>query len=267
MPRLVAAPMCLEQTISYNLSGWQLFLFCVVLPILLSLTGLWIARRIIPSHYLNQNHDVTGPFFSTLGTVYGIFLAFIVSTTWQAFSNTQSNLVQEARYLGNIYFTTNAFPEPVRGHLQKLLIEYRDSLIKGEWQTMERGEANPKTSQLIKEIGYAYMNYRVTDPAVAPFLQESIHMLSAMTGLRASRIDDSSSGLLPVLWCVLLLGAVATIGFSFLFEARNFKAQAVMTILLTGVISMAFFTIINFDFPFTGVTTISAEPIEHLEMK
>ena len=132
---------------------------------------------------------------------------------------------------------------------------------------MERGESNPKTSELLKKIGYAYMNYRVTDPAVEPFLQESIHMLSAMTGLRASRIDDSSSGLLPVLWCVLLLGAVATVGFSFLFEARNFKAQAVMTILLTGVISMTFFTIINLDFPFTGVTTISPEPIEHLEMK
>ena len=267
MQCLLGVSLSLEQSLCHDLSMTQLFIVCVAVPMLISVLGLWISRKIIPSHFLNQSHDVTGPFFSTLGTVYGIFLAFIVSTTWQEFSTTQTNLVQEARYLGNLYFASKSFPEPMREKLQHLLTDYRDSLVNGEWKTMEVGEANPHSTDLLEQIGYTYMHYRTTDPTEGSFLQESLENFSSMTGLRASRIDDSSSGLLPVLWCVLLVGATATIGFSFLFGAHNFKAQAVMTMLLTGVISMTFFTIINLDFPFTGATIVSPEPLQRLEMK
>ncbi len=266
MQCLLAVSLSLEQSLCYHLSSAELFLFCVVGPMLLSLLGLWISRKILPSHFLNQSHDVTGPFFSTLGTVYGIFLAFVVSTTWQEFSKTQSNLVQEAHYLGDLYYAARAFPEPIQGNLQNLLREYRDSLVNGEWKTMEKGEANPQSHQLLEQVGYIYMQYKTADPSESSFLHESIQNLASMAGLRASRIDDSSSGLLPVLWFVLLCGAIATIGFSFLFGAHNFKAQAVMTMLLTGVISMTFFTIITLDFPFTGACIVSPEPLQRLKM-
>jgi hypothetical protein len=234
---------------------------------LLAFCGLWVSRRIIPAHFLNPSHDVTGPFFNTLGTVYGILLAFIVSTTWQQFSATQANLVQEARYLGDLYFATKAFHAPAQQEMQQLLRDYRDSVVHEEWPCLAQGKANPKTAQLFKQIGYTYIKFKNSDASEGAFLQESLHNLVIIAGLRASRIDDSSSSLLPVLWFVLLIGALITIGFSFLFGAHNFTAQAIMTMLLTGVISMAFFTIINLDFPFTGATTVSPEPLQNLEMK
>lgn len=259
--------MCLEQALCYYLNPIQLFSVCVLGPMLLAFIGLWISRKIIPSHFVNQSHDVTGPFFNTLGTVYGIFLAFIVSTTWQSFSTTSSNLVQEARYLGDLYFATNSFPQPTKGELQQLLRNYRDSILHEEWKSMEKGEANLHTEQLLRKIGDTYIRFKAKDPSEASFLRESFQDLTSMTGLRASRIDDSSSCLLPVLWFVLLTGAAATVGFSFLFGAHNFKVQAVMTMLLAGVISMSFYTIINLDFPFTGTTTVSAAPVQNLDMK
>jgi len=259
--------MPLEQSLTFYLSPFMVFVVCVAGPMILAYLGLCLSRKIIPAHFVNQSHDVTGPFFSTLGTVYGIFLAFIVSTTWQSFSTTQTNLVQEARYLGDLYFATKALSQPAQANLQELLAKYRDSIVNGEWKSMAKGEANPETKELLEQIGSAYMHYNPKNASEASFLHESIQNLSCMIGLRASRLDDSSSGLLPVLWCVLLVGAGATIGFSFLFGAHNFKAQAVMTMLLTGVISMTFFTIVSLDFPFTGSTTVTSEPLRNLEMK
>ena len=260
-------PMSLEQSLCYHLSPLMLFVVCVVVPMLLSFFGLWFSRKIIPSHFLNQSHDVTGPFFSTLGTVYGIFLAFVVSTMWQQFSTTESNLVQEARYLGDLYFAAKAFPQPDQEKIQQLLRDYRDSVVNEEWKSMEKGEANPATARLLEQIGEAYMHYKPSDASETPFLHDSITSLASMAGLRASRIDDSSSGLLPVLWFVLLVGAVITIGFSFLFGAHNFTAQAVMTMLLSGVICLTFFAIVSLDFPFTGATTVSPEPLQRLNLK
>ena len=259
--------MSLEQALCYYLSPTMLFVVCVVCPMLLAFFGLCLFRRIVPSRFLSQSHDVTGPFFSTLGTVYGIFLAFVVSTMWQQFSTTSTNLVQEARYLGDLYFSTKALAQPEQGEFQQLLRNYRDSVVNEEWKSMEQGEANPKSKQLLEQIGFAYIHYKPSNESETSFLHASIQNLTSMTGLRASRIDDSSSGLLPLLWLVLLLGAVATIVCSFLFEARSFKLQAVMTMLLTGVICLTFYTIIDLDFPFTGGTTVSPEPLQNLEMK
>jgi hypothetical protein len=210
---------------------------------------------------------VTGPFFSTLGTVYGIFLAFIVSTIWQQYSGTSTNLVQEARYLSNLYFSTKSFDQPYQAQIQQLLRSYRDSVVNDEWKSMARGEANPNSEKILGQIADAYMQCKVAEGFDKSFLTLSIEDFSRMKGLRASRLDDSASGLQPTFWLVLILGASVTVGFTFLFGAHNFKAQAVMTMLLTGVICMSIFMILALDFPFTGVEAIPPDPLMKLKME
>jgi len=258
--------MNLEQSLCFYLSPLELMAVCVLPPMLLSIGGLSLFRKAIPFRFLKQSHDVTGPFFSTLGTVYGIFLAFVFTATWQAFTTTSTNVVQEARYLRDLYFVTKAFPQPRQGELQQLLRNYRNSVVHDEWKSMEKGVASPKTIQLLQEIGDAYLRLKPSNDQEKDFIRTSISCLTSMNSLRASRIDDSSSGLPPVLWSVLLVGAVATISLSYLFEAQNFWLQAILTVLLTGVICMTFFVIINVDFPFTGSTVVSSESFQSIEM-
>jgi hypothetical protein len=258
--------MSLEQSLCFYLSPLELMAVCVLPPMLLSIVGLSLFRKAIPFRFLKQSHDVTGPFFSTLGTVYGIFLAFVFTATWQAYSTTSTNVVQEAGYLRDLYFVTKAFPQPTQGELQQLLREYRNSVVNDEWKCMEKGEASPRTIQLLQSMGEAYLRFKPSNEHENDFYHTSIQCLSTMNSLRASRIDDSSSALPPVLWFVLLVGAVATIGLSYLFEAQNFWLQAILTILLTGVICMTFCIIVDLDFPFTGATTISAESFQRIEM-
>jgi len=263
---LIIATMSLEQSLCFSLSTLELMALCVLPPMLLSLIGLHLFRKVVSLRFLNQSHDVTGPFFSTLGTVYGIFLAFVFTATWQAYSTTSTNLVQEARYLRDLYFVTKAFPQPTQGELQQLLRNYRNSVVNDEWRSLAKGEASPKTIQLLQKVGDAYLRFRPSTDQEKDFFHTSIECLTTMNSLRASRIDDSSSGLPTVLWFVLLVGAVATIGLSYLFEAQNFWLQAILTMLLTGVICMTFCIIIDLDFPFTGGATISSESFQRIEM-
>jgi len=262
----IIAAISLEQSLCLSLSPLELLALCVLPPMLISILGLYLFRKVVPVRFLKQNHDVTGPFFSTLGTVYGIFLAFVFTATWQAYSTTSTNVVQEARYLRDLYFVTKAFPQPTQEDLQKLLRNYRDSVVNDEWKSLEKGEASPRAIQFLQEIGETYLHFKPTNEQEKEFLHASIEYITAMTSLRASRIDDSSSTLPSVLWLVLLVGAVATIGLSYLFEAQNFWLQAILTILLTGVICMAFYIIIDLSFPFTGATTISSESFQRIEM-
>ena len=261
------AAFSVEQSLVLNLSPFLLGVVCILCPVILALVGLLLTRKLIPAQFLSQHHDVTGAIFGTLGTVYGIFLAFIVATTWQYYSTTGANLVQEARCLGDLYSNAQAFPPGFRDVVRGIMREYREAVVDREWKSLERGESDPRTTRLLNELTDTYANHKVDGLAEGAFFQESVGNLNRLKELRASRLDDAASGLIPFLWCVLLAGAVATVGFSFLFAPRNFFAQAIMTMLLTGVICLTLYTIVNLDFPLSGLVAIAPEPLQKLEMK
>ena len=145
---------------------------------------------------------------------------------------------------------------------------YRDVLVNEEWPRLARGEGSPNATAMLKKLTQTYAGHQLSGAASdGPFFSESVKNLEQLKGLRASRIDDAASGLLPFLWVILIAGAVLTVGFSYLFGAQNFATHAVMTMLLTAVIALAFYTILTLDFPFTGLVAIDPSAFMKLELK
>lgn len=267
MKNLLGASLSTEQFLVLNLSPLMLGVVCLVCPVILVYLGLLLTRRVVPNQFLSQHHDVTGAIFGALGSIYGIFLAFIVATTWQYYSSTGSNLVQEARCLGSLYSNSKASPPEFRDEIRQMIRDYRDTLVNKEWKSLERGQANPHATLLLNELSDAYARHKVLDASEGAFFQDSVQSLNHLKALRTSRVADSSSGLIPFLWCVLLAGGAATVSFTFLFAPRNIHAQAVMAMLLTGVICLTLYTIVNLDFPFSGLVAISPEPFRELNLQ
>ena len=257
-----------EQWIAFHLSPIEQALFCILVPMLVAGIGLLVVRKVVHAHFLRQHHDMAGPFFNTLGAIYGIFLAFIVSNTWHYYDQTSSNIVQEARYLESLHNNTAALREPYRSEVRSLLRQYRDALVTDEWPCLARGEGSQEATAMLRRLTEAYAAQQLSGQASdGPFFNASVHNLEAMKGLRASRVDDAASGLLPFLWVILIAGAILTVGFSYLFGAQNFATHAVMIMLLTSVIALAFYTILTLDFPFTGLVAIDPSAFVKLELK
>ena len=259
--------MSLEHSLVVHFDPHQLILVCIIGPILLAVLGLFLLRKVIPPDALKQYHDIAGPFFNTIGALYGIFLALIVASTWQFYSTTAGNVVEEARCLQSLYLDSEAFPKGFRDEVRTLMHDYRDSLVNREWKSIQKGESDPKTTALLQKITEAYAHFKVTDASEAAYFHESVKNINMLQSLRASRIEDSGTGLIPFLWGVLLAGGIATVCFSYLFGARKLHAHAVMTVLLTGVVCLALYTIVNLDFPFTGLVAIGPDAFERLILK
>jgi fatty acid desaturase len=140
------------------------------------------------------------------------------------------------------------------------LQEYQQAVIDYEWRMMARGQMSPKVEKLMNQIWTLYTTYQPKNPTEQSFFDESIRKLNSFRELRRQRIMDAKSGLQPLLWFVLIVGGLCTISFTFLFGTENTKAHIIMAVLLSVIISLLLFTIMEMDYPFTGNIAVSPEP-------
>lgn len=236
-----------------------LALIILVIAIVFSVGGLLVMRRIFHHQRLKAHNDIAGPIFSTLGVIYAVLLAFVVIITWENFDRANLNVEKEAGYLADLFTDCESFSEPQRSTCRELLREYANTVIKEEWPDIAWGQPNPHAAEALKKIWFFYSNYTPKNITDQEFFKESIRKLNDMCELRRIRVVESRTGIPAILWFVLIAGGTITVFFSFFFGSENRAEQNAMTIMLAVVIALILFTILEFDYPFSGHISIKPE--------
>ena len=252
--------MLLGQRILYVYPTFVIGIMMIGFMITLSVAGLCIVRYFVPHHKLKDHHDVADPLLGILGAMYSVLLAFVVVTVWQNYDKSNAGVQNEAIYMADLYRDSEALSADFNQKLVTLLRQYRQAVVKYEWPTMAKGESSPEVEKIMLQIWGLYTNYVPKTQTETIFFNESVQKLNLFRELRRQRLMDSQTGIQPILWFVLLSGAVSIILFTFLFGAENIKAQIIMGILVSATLGLALFTIMIMDFPFTGDMHISPKP-------
>lgn len=232
--------------------------------VLFAILGLVVVRHFIPHGKLKSHHDVADPILGALGTIYAVLLAFVVVTVWQGFDRTNQNVLREVNYLADLYRDAEAFSPEFKDKAQAKLREYRQAVVDDEWATMSRGKMSWKAEKLVREIWALYIVYLPRNATEQSFFDLSVQDLQSLRELRRERIMDSKTGMNNLLWFLLIVGALSTLSFTFLFGAENLQAQIVMVGILSVTISLILFAIIEMNYPFTGGIVVSPEPFRLL---
>ncbi len=232
--------------------------------VLFAIFGGLLVRRFVPHKRLQLHHDVADPILGALAATYAVLVAFVVVTVWQGFDKSNANVQFEANYLADVYQDSEAFSPEFHKRVGDLVREYRQAIIDKEWEKMQMGEMSPEVEEIMRKIWAEYTTYEPKTAMEKSFFDESVSKLNLLRELRRQRIMDSRTGLIPLLWFVLLAGGLTTISFTFFFGAENWKAQTLMSVLLATTIFLILFAIMEMDFPFTGDIRISPEPFKTL---
>ena len=84
-----------------------------------------------------------------------------------------------------------------------------------------------------------------------------------MTDNRNERLDSADGSMPSILWFVLIVGGLITLGYPAFFGTTNLLAQMLMTAALAELVALAMLLGLAFDYPFTGQVRISAFPFDH----
>lgn len=91
---------------------------------------------------------------------------------------------------------------------------------------------------------------------------ETIRAYNSLIDLRRQRQEALKGGVPGVLWLVVLLGAMATIGFSYFFVVTSYRLHALLTGVLAGMIGLLVFLLVVLDHPYWGEISVSSEPYQ-----
>src|SRR5437660_9447060 len=111
-----------------NLPSAISFLIVSVITTAVALAGLRLVRKKYSTEVLQQNHEVAAIIFNAFGLLYGVVVAFVVFVTWSGYDDATKELQMEASDTIDIFYSANAFPQPLRGVIQQGLMDYAASV-------------------------------------------------------------------------------------------------------------------------------------------
>src|SRR5215469_7276416 len=124
----------------YDLPNWLFAVLTVAVAVAIGLIGFYATRQWVRQVHGEEisHNDIVGFFLGTIGLYYGITLGLVAVGTWQAYSDVDTKVDQEASAL---YRDVSNFPEPKRSELQADLREYTRRVIDVVWPLQRRGIA------------------------------------------------------------------------------------------------------------------------------
>jgi hypothetical protein len=232
----------------------------VAFGVVVAVAGLLVARRILPREILASHHDMTGPKFQVVGTIYAVLLAFVVITVWQHHNSIRTTVELEAATLLELRRDASQYPEALATPLVAGLRAYAEAVVDDEWDAMNHGGESARAQAAYENLWRLYRALPVGDFRELAAQGETLRRMNALAENRNLRLLRSRSDVHPVLWVALLAGAVLTIAFSYFLEARDLGFQVLTTATFAGTIALFIFVIVVLDAPFTRVGSVSREP-------
>lgn len=239
----------------------------------MSLAGLLLFHRYVPSAVRKLHNDVAGFIFACIGVIYGVLLAFVAIIIWEQGNEAGYTALKEGSAAINLYRKTFTYPDqkemdPLRVKLEK----YYRLVIEEEYPSLVESKRSLATIKAFNDIFDSLRSINPKSEKEFVVYSNMLDNLDDLSVLRAMRVRDTFEKHLPsVVWFTLISGAIITIAFSYLFGTENFWAQNIMTGMMAMLIFIILFQLMVMDKPFQGPMGIKPEGfkfiLEHLVPK
>jgi hypothetical protein len=226
--------------------------------------GLMLSTRTIYGvDKLALNNEVAGFKFAVIGVFYAVMLAFVVIAVWEDFRKTEAAVRDEAKAVVDLNRLSFALPAAGGAKIRQHLQDYVDGVREHEWETMAVGEPSDIVIGDLSQLSRAIYEVKPQSEQELALYEEALRLLSVITDNRTERLDSADGSMPGILWFVLIVGGLITLGYPAFFGSTNLVAQVLMTAALAELVALSLLLGLAFDYPFTGKVSISSLPFEH----
>jgi hypothetical protein len=230
---------------------------------LVAVAGLGAVQRLVPATIRREHNDVAGFIYAVVGVIYAVLLALMVIAVWEEHEAAKATVREEANGLADVFWLAHSLPEPDGPRIQELARSYARVVAEEEWPLMAQGGgSSPEAWALMDEMRLGMQNLEVDDRSDQVLFERGLERIDALADARRERMVEADEGVPAVLWAVLVLGGVITVGFTYLFGLANTWSHRLMVAAVAGLIALVLFTVGSLEYPFSGGTRVGPEAFE-----
>lgn len=245
----------------YDLPTWLLALLIVTLFVSVSLVGLFLTHRRLHRSTLTDQIDngTVGWFFSGLTLFYGLLLGLLTVAAWGNYNQTMTIVSQEAATIATLYRDLAGYPKPAQNELRYRLRQYVQLVIEKSWPAQQQGKLPTSETAVLNLFQKHFFGLDGFSQSQLVLHAETIRAYNSLVELRRQRLEAINGGVPGVIWAVVLLGAMATIFFSYCFVVKSYLLHATLTGVLSAMIGLMVFLLVVLDHPFWGEVSVSSD--------
>jgi uncharacterized MnhB-related membrane protein len=238
----------------YEIPPLQAALIIMVFVEAVSLVGLFLARRfLVPRlHYHDGINDAVSGTVQAIGVFYGITVGLIAVGVWDTHTNATDLVSKEAAAIGGVYRDLGGYPSPLREELRSELRDYTTYVIEQEWPSLRKGKIPFGGITILTDLQSKLYAFEPATQGQAVLHGETLRALNILAENRRLRLLTVNSGLSSIMWAVIWVGAVISIGVAYFYNILDPKMHALLVALMGGFLAIVLFMITVNDKPFYG---------------
>ncbi len=224
--------------------------------------GLWVLQRVVPHPRREGHNDVAGFIFASVGVTYAVLLAFVVIAVWGNTDSARQTTFKEADDLAGVYWISRQLPAPLGPRLERETLQYAHTVVDDEWPLMRDHHSSVEATNLVYQMRADVFSFTPSGEAQQVLYDHAVTHVENLASSRRARLNLVVEDVPVLLWIALGVGAVVTIGFTFMFGLPNTLSHTIMVLGLTALVVVSLIVIKEMDYPFNGVTQIHPTAFE-----
>ena len=247
------------------MNGTITIAFIVLIVVLVSLIGLALVRRTVSHDRLARHTDVAGYVYAVIGVIYAVVLALVVIAAWEEYRDAREAVANEATAVLNLARSANGWPAGDRANVESALIAYAKQVVDVEWPAMARGDFGSATDTVtVNHLWQALNEADESAAAKSASYEGALRQLDDLAQARRNRLLLGQEGLPMSKAVILIIGAVITVGFAYLFAVDDGRLHALMIASLAVLVTLLLLLQYQLEMPFQGVSAIEPTTMERV---
>jgi hypothetical protein len=227
----------------------------------------WLIRRRFPGGSDGHQNEAVGYLGGVVGLVYAIIVGFMVITLWEQHASATTAVQNETQYLGELVQYSGALGPAAQGRVKDRVVAYAGSVATAEWPAMNRSTSSPATQQDFDRLLRTVQRLPVRNLSEQEFEGSVLAEINDISDARQQRLDLASSTIPGVLWLVVILSSLSTLGFSLFLGIDSARLQYVMVGTVAILIGTSLVLVLELEYPFTGSLAVHPEPFRQIALE
>ena len=227
----------------------------------LALGGMFLVRPYFHRwiHGQSRTNEMVSLSMASFSVIYGILLGLVAVGVYANFAATSDNVTREASTLAALYSDTSGFSEPHRSIVRTDLRAYAKETIERDWPAQTRGLVPTGGTARMLAVQRDFEAIHPTEKAEEIAYAEAFGQFEKLVELRSNRLTAINSGIPALLWWVLWIGAVLSIGLVWMLEMEA-HIHGILTAVLSLFLGIVIFVVVDLDKPFRGDSIAGPDP-------